>query len=246
MSEGRPYFRQQLQDLEDEIQAMAAAAGQLFDRSIAALSAQDPGLYQQVVTGDDEVDAHYLSIERRVVALFALQSPVVATDLRLLTALLHINGHLERVADMAVNIAKIGDSAKHLPRTDKVLQDLEEMGDIATGMLEAAMDAFGRRDVALSRRLPSMDDPIDRLNRGMLAQVLAAAANPDSLQWCVAMYLVSRQVERVGDHAVDIGEQVAYLVTGEFQEFTDASHPEIEHPELLHRGPGETGVSGRG
>jgi phosphate transport system protein len=232
MREGRRYFRQQLQELEEEIQAMAVSAERLFEVSIRALSAQNPALYQTVVSGDDAVDAYYLSIERRIVALFALQSPVVASDLRFLTAMLHINGHLERVADMAVNIAKIGESAKGLPRAPNMLQNLEEMSGIAIGMLEAAMDALARRDLVLSRELPSMDKPIDDLNRGMMAEVLAAAGSLDTLQWCVAMHLVSRQVERVGDHAVDIGEQVAYLVTGDFQEFTDASHPEIEQPHL--------------
>jgi phosphate transport system protein len=93
-----------------------------------------------------------------------------------------------------------------------------------------------------------MDKPIDELNRGMLAEVLAAAQHIDTLQWCVAMHLISRQVERVGDHAVDIGEQVAYLVTGDFQEFTDASHPEIEQPDLarLPDGPESQAITETG
>ena len=230
MREGRQRFVGELRNLEDEVQAMAVAAERLFELSIRALSGQDPTLYATVVAGDDEVDAYYFDVEQRIISLFALQSPVAATDLRLLAALLHINGHLERVADMAVNIAKIGSAARDLPSTAPVLERLEEMGGIAIGMLEAAMESLAGRDVDLARRLPSMDEPIDRLNRGMLAEVLAAAADPSALEWCVEMHLVSRQVERIGDHAVDIGEQVGFLVTGEFQEFTDASHPEVEHP----------------
>jgi phosphate transport system protein len=88
--------------------------------------------------------------------------------------------------------------------------------------------------------LPELDDPIDRLNRGMLQQVLEVSDDQQMLEWGIRMYVVSRQLERVGDNAVDIGEQVAFLITGEFHEFTDASHPEIEHPELLeHGGPPE-------
>ena len=230
MREGRQRFVRELRDLEDEVQAMAAAAERLFELSIRALSGRDPALYTTVVAGDDEVDAFYFDVEQRIISLFALQSPVAATDLRLLAALLHINSHLERVADMAVNIAKIGSVARDLPRTAPILERLEEMGSIAIGMLEAAMEALAARDPDLARRLPAMDEPIDRLNRGMLAEVLAVAPDKSALEWCVEMHLVSRQVERVGDHAVDIGEQVGYLVTGEFQEFTDASHPEIEHP----------------
>jgi phosphate transport system protein len=75
-----------------------------------------------------------------------------------------------------------------------------------------------------------MDEPIDRLNRAMLHEVLAAAGEEGMLEWCVDMHVVARQIERVGDHAVDMGEQLAFLVTGEFREFTDASHPEVEHP----------------
>ena len=239
MREGRQRFRRQLRDLEDEIQVMAVGAARLLELSLSALGGSDPAPYQVVVAGDDVIDAHYLSIEKAAVSLFVLQSPVVATDLRLLTALLHINGHLERVADIAVNIAKISDSARHLPKNATVLRNLEEMASLAIAMLEASMDSLARRDLALARKLPSMDEPIDRLNRGMLAEVLSAADDRDALEWCVSMHLVSRQVERIGDHAVDIGEQVAFLVTGEFQEFTDASHPEIEHPALRHGGGAE-------
>ncbi len=160
----------------------------------------------------------------------------VASDLRLLTALLHINLHLERVADQAVNVAKITKLADGLPPNPKVLQHLEEMGAIALRMVGAAMNALARRDLELARKLPEMDDPIDRLNRGMLQQVLETRDDKQMLEWGIRMYVVSRQIERIGDNAVDIGEQVAFLVTGEFREFTNASHPEIEHPELLEGG----------
>ena len=93
-----------------------------------------------------------------------------------------------------------------------------------------------RRDLELARKLPELDEPIDRLNRGMLGQVLGVSDDKQRLEWGIRMYVVSRQIERIGDYAVDIGEQMAFLVTGEFHEFTDASHPEIEYPELLERG----------
>jgi len=230
MHEGRQNFRNQLRNLEDEVQAMATAAERLFELSVRNLSGQDPALYQLILAGDDEVDAHYLSIESRVLGLLALQAPVVATDLRLLMALLHISLHLERVADMAVNIAKVSEAARRLPQKASMLQNLEEMGGRAMQMLEAAMDALAHRDVELSKKLPSMDEPIDRLNRAMLHEVLAAAGEEGMLEWCVDMHVVARQIERVGDHAVDMGEQLAFLVTGELREFTDASHPEVEHP----------------
>lgn len=249
--QGRPFFRHELAELENDVQAMGTVAERQFELAVRALEAEDRELYGRVIAGDDEVDEYYLRIERQIVNLYALQSPVLATDLRLLTALGHINGHLERVGDMAVNIAKIGESVQHLPRSAPVLDRIEEMARLALAMLEASMDALARRDMDLARRLTAMDEPIDKLNRGMLSEVLEAARDRDLLAWCVDMHLVSRQVERVGDHAVDIGEQVGYLVSGEFQEFTDASHPEVEHPELSQGGaprpsaPG-AGISGGG
>ena len=180
---------------------------------------------ETVIKGDDEVDALYLEVERRILHLFALQTPV-SSDLRLLTALLHINLHLERIGDQAVNLAKITMAADGLPQNPTVLQDLEEMGAAAVGMVGTAMEALARRDLALARKLPELDDPIDALNRGMLAKVLAVADDVRMLEWGVRMYVVSRQLERIGDNAVDIGEQVAFVVTGLFREFEDASHPD--------------------
>jgi phosphate transport system protein len=232
MPEVRQRFSEDLHALESEVQRTAAQAKSLFARALQALVRGDLEICDEVIRGDDEVDKLYLDVERRILHLFALQTPV-ASDLRLLTALLHINLHLERVGDQAVNLAKITMAADGLPQNPPVLQDLEKMGTVALRMMEAAMEALARRDLALAHQLPQMDDPIDDLNRGMLEKVLAVADDQRMLEWGIRMYVVSRQIERIGDNAVDIGEQVAFLVTGQFREFTDASHPEIEHPELL-------------
>ena len=235
MREVRRRFHEELHTLEGEVQRTGAQARLLLERALHALAHSDPAVCDEVIRGDDEVDQLYLDVERRILGLFALQTPV-ASDLRLLTALLHVNLHLERIADQAVNMAKITKLAHGLPPNPTVLQHLGEMGAIALGMVGAAMAALARRDLELARSLPEMDDPLDRLNRGMLQQVLAASDDKRMLEWGIRMYVVSRQIERIGDNAVDIGEQVAFLVTGEFHEFTDASHPEIEHPELLEGG----------
>ena len=232
MPEVRQRYSEDLHALESEVQRTAAQAKSLFERALQALVRGDLEICDEVIRGDDEVDKLYLDVERRILHLFALQTPV-ASDLRLLTALLHINLHLERVGDQAVNLAKITMAADGLPQNPPVLQDLEKMGTVALRMMEAAMKALARRDLALARQLPVMDDPIDGLNRGMLEKVLAVADDKRMLEWGIRMYVVSRQIERIGDNAVDIAEQVAFLVTGQFREFTDASHPEIEHPELL-------------
>jgi phosphate transport system protein len=235
MREVRRRFHEELGAVEGEVQQTGAQARLLLEQALQALARGDVAVCEQVIRGDDEVDQLYLDVERRILGLFALQTPV-ASDLRLLTALLHINLHLERIADQAVNIAKITKLADGLPPNPTVLQHLEEMGALALRIVGAAMAALARRDLELAHRLPEMDEPLDRLNRGMLQQVLGVSEDKQMLEWGIRMYVVSRQLERIGDNAVDIAEQVAFLVTGEFREFTDASHPEVEHPELLERG----------
>jgi phosphate transport system protein len=124
MREVRRRFHEELRALEGEVQRTGTQAQLLLERALQALARGDPAICDQVIRGDDEVDQLYLDVERRILGLFALQTPV-ASDLRLLTALLHINLHLERIADQAVNLAKITKSAAGLPPNPKVLQHLE-------------------------------------------------------------------------------------------------------------------------
>src|SRR5579883_880939 len=231
MREPRRHFHEQLEDLEAEVQDMAAAAEDLVELALDAIGGRDQAVCDRVIAGDDVIDAYYLAVEQGVMNLFALQSPV-AVDLRLLTALLHIGVHLERTADMAVTIAKMVKVSWSLPRSQPVVERLEEMGRLALQIQAAAMDALARRDLALCHELTVMDEAIDRLNRGVLKEILEVANSRGMLEWGMAMHVVAREIERIGDHAVDIGEQVAFLISGEFVEFTDASHPEVEHPEL--------------
>ncbi|HLF69549.1 MAG TPA: phosphate signaling complex protein PhoU, partial [Actinomycetota bacterium] len=218
MTGTRRVFHHELRDLELRIQGMGAAVQEQVEHSVKGLASNDDGLSRAVIEGDDDIDAYFIEIENKILDLFALQTPV-ASDLRLLTVLLHINLHLERVGDMAVNVAKLSELSRDLPRNDNVLKHLEEMGAIDLKLIAAAMQALADRDLALCERLTVMDDPIDRLNRGMMDEVLAVSDDKRMLEWAIRMHVVSRQLERVGDHAVDIGEQVAFLITGEFREF---------------------------
>lgn len=220
----RRHFHEELRELERRLQEMGSAVQQQVDKAVTGLVNPDSDSLQHVISDDDRIDEFYLEIESRILDLFALQTPV-ASDLRFLTVALHVNFHLERVADMAVNMSKLGLLAKDLPRSPEVVAHLGEMGNVALQLLDAAMSAFSDRDLELCERLPEMDDPIDRLNRGMLSVVLTLAHDQEMLEWGIRMHVVSRQIERIGDHAVDIGEQVAFLITGEFREFADASHP---------------------
>src|SRR6185503_3518944 len=115
-------------------------------RSMEALVRKDPALAQEVIAGDDNVDAKYIDVERRVIDLLAMQTPV-ARDLRLVSAIMHINMHLERVGDMAVNIAKIARATLDLPTDATVLSHIEEMGEVSRRMVRTAIDAFVRRDL---------------------------------------------------------------------------------------------------
>lgn len=220
----REKFHDALERIERELLALGELAGGAVQRAVQAVTEHDPELAEAVIAGDDEIDRTYMAIEADVLGVLALQSPVAA-DLRLISAILHSCLHLERVGDQAVNIAKIFLATKDLPASETIRQQLREMGDIVVQMIRTAMDSFARRDLALCERLPVMDDPVDRLNRATHLEALKLAHDPRALDWGMHMNMAARALERVGDNAVDIGEQVGFLITGEFREFEDASHP---------------------
>jgi phosphate transport system protein len=224
----RPHFHEELDRLELELLTLGELAGDAVRKSVDTIARHDDDLAESVIAGDDEVDRLYMDIEQGIVSLLALQAPVAA-DLRLILAIVHSSLHLERIGDQAVNIAKIYTVTKDLPSNATIVQQLTEMGDIVVDMVRTAMDALRRRDKELCETLPKMDDPVDRLNRNMHFEVAKLADDSgawrSALDWGMHMNLVARALERVGDNAVDIGEQVSFLITGEFREFTDASHP---------------------
>jgi len=213
----------ELDALEADILRMGEIAEHSIGRAVEALLERDAALAQAVIAEDDVIDDLYLSVDRRLLQTLALQTPV-AGDLRLISAIIHINAHLERIGDMAVNISKTLLSVRDLPSSPKILSQLQEMGDVVRPMIRTSMEAFSRRDLDLCLKLPKMDDPVDRLNMGMYKEVAALASDPLLLDWGMRMNMIARNLERVGDNAVDIAEQVGFLLTGEFREFTDASH----------------------
>ena len=222
MPDTRRGFHDELGALQREILEMGEQAGNAVQHAVHAVVFRDSEEAQGVIDGDDAIDARYLDIDQRTLETLALQTPVAA-DLRLVSAIIHVNLHLERTGDQAVNIAKLHLLTEDLPGSDAMREQIREMGDLVVGMLRSAMEAFDRRDLELSLRLPKMDDPVDRLNRASHLEALKLADDPSALDWGLHMNLVSRALERVGDNAVDIGEQTAFVVTGLFQEFSDAS-----------------------
>lgn len=220
----RPAFHEELERMELELLTLGELAGTAVRRSVDAVIQHDDAFADAVIVADDEIDQIYLSLDHGMLSLLALQAPVAA-DLRMVSVIMHSSLHLERVGDQAVNIAKIYLVTKDLPSTATIVQQIGEMGDIVVEMVRTAMDALRRRDLELCMKLPKMDDPVDRLNRNMHFEVAKLADDARALDWGMHMNLAARALERVGDNAVDIGEQVAFLLTGEFREFTDASHP---------------------
>jgi phosphate transport system protein len=218
-------FQEELDRLEATLQEEAELVLRSLRGALNALQQQDAELAGEVVAFDDEVDARYFDISQGVEQLLARQTPV-AVDLRLVLAVLHINLSLERMADLCVTIAKLTRLSAELEHDETLVEAFEEMGARAEEMIHVAMRSFADRDLAGAESLVELDELIDRANRRVVNHLLDLGGDPEIREWGLRMIIVSRCLERVGDQAVDIGEQTAYLVTGEFREFTDASHPE--------------------
>jgi len=215
-------FQEELDAVEAGLQEEGQYVLRALRSSLNALSSGDLVLADEVIAFDDEVDRRYFEIVNRIQLLLARQTPV-AMDLRLVLAMLHTNLHLERVGDYCVTIAKLLKLVADVEPEVGLLEAFEEMGTRAEEMLRVALDAFAERDLEAATSLVELDELIDRANRRAVEHVLDLGSDPERREWGLRMIIVSRCLERIGDHAVDIGEQVAYLVTGEFREFTDAS-----------------------
>jgi phosphate transport system protein len=221
----RAGFQEELSSLEAAIQEEGALVLRALRSALNALARGDDELADDVIGFDDEVDDRYLRIETGVQSLLARQTPV-AVDLRLVLAVLRINMHLERMADLSVTVAKLTKLMGDLHVTDeRILASLEDMGQRAEQMIRVALDAFADRDAEKAASLQDLDELIDRANRRAVDDVLSLGDSPAEREYGLRMLVISRCVERIGDHAVDIGEQVIYIVTGELRELTDASHP---------------------
>jgi len=221
-------FTEELAQLEASLQEESDLVLRALRSSLNALARGDNDLADEVIAFDDEIDQRYLAIETGVQSLLARQTPV-ATDLRLVLAMLRVNLHLERMADYCVTVAKLTKLMGGLDVSgEAILSSLEDMGQRCEQMIRVALDAFADRDIQKAMSLNDLDDLIDRANRQAVDDVLSLGDSAEEREYGLRMLVISRCVERIGDHAVDIGEQVAYLVTGELRELTDASHPVVE------------------
>jgi phosphate transport system protein len=221
---GRAHFQEELQRLEEQALGALDMVVTTLDRALEALQHQDIELAAIVVNDDDRIDGRYLEVHQGILSLLALQAPV-ASDLRRVAALLHVIKHAERMGDQCVNIAKLLPLAGHKPPSDPAMIDrIVRMGTLARSEVSQAKQAFMLRDVDLAEDLVRQDEQINRLNREVFQAAVAMGTDEDRREWAMTMMLAARAIERIGDNAVDIGEQVAFVVTGLFREFSDASH----------------------
>jgi phosphate transport system protein len=220
----RTSFKEELDVLESTLQEEGALVLRALRGSLNALEQRDDELANDVIAFDDDVDRRYLEIEDRIPSLLARQTPV-ATDLRLVLAILHVNLHLERMADYCVTIAKLSKLVPEIDPPARLIEGFEEMGSRCEEMIRVALDSFRDRNLEGAESLVELDELIDRANRRVVHHLLELGADPALREYGLRMVVISRALERIGDHAVDIGEQTAYLLTAEFREFTDASHP---------------------
>jgi len=220
----REMFERELTELGALLNEEARLCQRMLDGALEALIAPESNAADGVVGGDDDVDRVYLQVEHGVESLLARQSPV-AVDLRFVLAVIHVNQNLERIGDQCVNIAKLSRLFGEQPLTPELLEDFTVMGNQASGMIATAMHSFVQRDLEQAESLVELDQVINERNHGLARRIIEGGFDESTIEMPLRAMLIARAIERIGDNAVDIGEQTAYLVTAAFREFTDASHP---------------------
>jgi phosphate transport system protein len=223
--EVRIHYQEELEKLEARaLDGIDLVSAQL-EKAVETVQHQDSELAELVIASDDVIDGRYLEVHQAILTLLATQAPV-ATDLRLIAALLHVMKGIERMGDQCVNIAKVVPIVGHQPPADeRIVNDIVTMGRQVQTQLAQVKRAFADRDVETARDLVRQDDVVDNLNKEIFRIALEIGDDHDRREWAMTMILAARAIERIGDNTVDIGEQVAFIVTGLFREFQDASHP---------------------
>ena len=221
----RAEYLEELANLEASALGGLDLVNTALTRTLEAVEHQDVELAQLVVADDDRIDGRYLEVHQALITLLATQSPV-ATDLRLISSLLHVLKNIERMGDQCVNVCKvIPISGNEPPADEEMVRLILSMGRHTKTLITQAKRAFEERDVEMAQDLVRQDDVVDNLNRDCFRLALEIGDDADKREWAMTMLLAARAIERIGDNAVDIGEQVAFVVTGLFREFEDASHP---------------------
>ena len=210
----RESFRKELKEIKAEVLAIGRVVCDRTQEAVRSLVEGDVEAAERVIAGDDELDRRCTGVEEHSLEVMATQSPV-ARDLRLLHSLTFIASHLERMGDLAVNIAKAArrTADRHGPQT---LYDLiQAQGNLVHRVLEAMLEALEKNDLELARKLQELDEPIDHLFKQFFRE-LARLREEEDIEWASQMVLAARFLERIADNAVDIGDRIAFFVTGEF------------------------------
>jgi phosphate transport system protein len=206
------HFQEELEHLKARLLEMGGLAEEQVRLAVKALVDRDRALVARVLTSDDPVNALHIEIDNRCFMLLALHQPM-AVDLRAIVAAVKINTDLERVGDLAINIGEAAQQyAEHVPV--KRLIDIPRMASIAQAMLRDALDAFVRRDIALAQSVLDRDDTLDALKTQIFRELLTyMLQDPATIEPSLDLILISRHLERIGDHATNIAEDVIFMVT---------------------------------
>lgn len=218
-------FHARLDQLLRDLVAMSEVADDMLHGALLSLQGHDDAVRaQDVIDRDQEVDRRYGEIQRGILNTIALQAPV-ASDLRRLSAMVHVNIHVERMGDYATNVARMAQRSASYPDTPQLVDQLVEMGELARQVARQGMRAFVQEDLELARSVAPLDEDVDRLDLGIFHRLVeAAGSGEEQLEWATRMILVARNIERYGDHGVDLAEQAIFSATGSLVELARDAH----------------------
>jgi phosphate transport system protein len=208
------HLERDLDNLKEDLLTLAASVEEQLHKSIRALQERDADLAREVIAGDTKIDEDENHVEDECLKMLALHQPV-AIDLRRIASAMKINGELERMADLAEDIAE---RAIHLARLPpiSVPSKLQRMTDLTTSMVRQSLDAFVNLDARLARTVCRLDDEVDRYNEEIISELIAAMrSSPAMVEPALSFFSATRHLERIADHATNIAEDVVYLVEGE-------------------------------
>jgi phosphate transport system protein len=207
-----PHFQEELATLKERLLTMGGLAEERVRMAIGALTSRDTDMIDEVISGDEPINHLHIELDRRAFQLLALYQPM-AVDLRAIVAAVKINTDLERVGDLAVNIAEASRRYTQHPPVKKLI-DIPRMGAIAQGMLRDALDAYVRREPGLAREVLNRDDELDALKTQIFRELLTyMLQDPATIEPALDLILISRHLERIGDHATNVAEDVIFMVT---------------------------------
>ncbi|MBA7548623.1 Phosphate-specific transport system accessory protein PhoU [subsurface metagenome] len=220
----RKTFHQRIDEITEDVLAMGSLAQKAVRNSVTALLKMDRQIAEKIIRDDEHVNEYDISIEEKCIVLQAEHQPV-AVDLRFLHSVSIIIKHLERIGDLAVNIAKIvkrlsGEEEKN--NIDKEIMDLlVEMGNLVKPELSKALEAFKNRDAKLASKLGKSDDAVDEIQKLIFKKLFSSHKGEEDIKFVTNIALASRYLERIGDQSVNIGDRVLYFLTGDYSVFHD-------------------------